>query len=347
MHQFTEIIGQDLITEHLAEAIRSGKVSHAYIFDGAEGSGKRFLADIFAAALLCEDPRTDEAGFPEPCGRCASCLQADAGSNPDILHPGHEKERSFGVDDIRAIRADVAVKPYAGRYKIYIIDEAEKMTPAAQNALLKTIEEPPGYAVLILLADGTENFLPTVLSRCITLHFKPVPDTQIVTFLTDRKLASPERAVLIAGFASGSPGRAAALAADENFTAEREHAEEFLAGLSRADAVSLAAEADALTAEDASPAVEMADYMETWFRDVLIAQATGETERLVFRDCADAVYGMAARMTPERIQDVFNALAEYRGRIRSNIRKRTALLSLFLAARSAVSGAGEHTEGTR
>ncbi|MDE7299609.1 MAG: AAA family ATPase, partial [Lachnospiraceae bacterium] len=162
MNTFKDVIGRENVTEHLKNAIRLNKVSHAYIFCGEDGIGKNFIADIFAAALQCNE----YSG--EPCCQCKSCRQAEGGNHPDIIRVLHEKA-TLGVDDIRTqLNNDIAVKPYSGRYKIYIIDEAEKMTEAAQNALLKTIEEPPEYAVILLLTNNIDAFLPTILSRCVT-----------------------------------------------------------------------------------------------------------------------------------------------------------------------------------
>ena len=166
--KFQDIIGQEQITGHLQNAIRMGKVSHAYIIQGEAGSGKKMLADIFATTLQCEE------GGIEPCGRCQSCKQAISGNHPDIRHVIHEKA-TIGVDDIRLqLNNDIMVKPYSRPYKVYIIDEAEKMTEQAQNAMLKTIEEPPEYAVILLLTVNAKLLLPTILSRCILLNVRPV-----------------------------------------------------------------------------------------------------------------------------------------------------------------------------
>ena len=116
----------------------------------------------------------------EPCMECHSCKQAMTKNQPDIIYVRHEKPNTISVDDIRTqVNNDIVIKPYSSRYKIYIIDEAEKMNEQAQNALLKTIEEPPAYAILILLTTNAAAFLPTILSRCVTLNIKAVPDEKI------------------------------------------------------------------------------------------------------------------------------------------------------------------------
>ncbi len=178
MASFNEIVGQEQIKEHLQGAIKQGKVSHAYIINGENRSGKEFIAKIFAEALLCENKGTD------PCGECHSCRQAESMNHPDIIFVKHAHPSSVGIDDIRdGINNTVQIKPYSGPYKVYIVPETEKMTIQAQNALLKTLEEPPEYVVIILLSTSTDALLPTILSRCVTLNMKPVCDDDMRTFL--------------------------------------------------------------------------------------------------------------------------------------------------------------------
>ncbi len=154
MLNFQEIIGHDQIKEHFQKAIEYNKVSHAYILAGEAGMGRKSLANAFALTLLCEK------GKSEPCMECHACKQVLSGSHPDLIYVSHEKPGTIGVDDIRKqINDTIMIRPYSSYYKVYIVDEAEKMTQQAQNALLKTIEEPPSYAVILLLTTNQEAFL--------------------------------------------------------------------------------------------------------------------------------------------------------------------------------------------
>ena len=181
MAKFTEIIGHEQIINHLQSAIRMNKISHAYILDGEEGAGKNLLASAFAQTLQCEK-RQDE-----PCGQCRSCRQTESENQPDIIRVFHEKPNSIGVEDIREqLCNDIQIRPYSSPYKIYLVDEAEKMTVQAQNALLKTIEEPPAYGIILLLTTNSEAFLPTILSRCVTLKLRPVESSLIRNFLMEK-----------------------------------------------------------------------------------------------------------------------------------------------------------------
>ena len=153
MAGFDQVIGQDHIKEFFRNAVLTGNVPHACILSGEEGMGKRKLAEAFAGNLLCEK------GGAEACGQCHSCKQTAAGSHPDLIFVTHEKPASIGVDDVRdQIQDTIVIRPYSGAYKVYIVDEAEKMTIQAQNALLKTIEEPPPYGVILLLTENCGNF---------------------------------------------------------------------------------------------------------------------------------------------------------------------------------------------
>ena len=183
MAAFKDIIGQEQIKEHLQSAISAKKISHAYIINGEKSSGKEFIAKVFAMALQCEK------GDVEPCQECHSCKQALSDNQPDIIKVTHEKPNSISVDDIRAqINNDVAIKPYSSPYKVYIMNEAEKMTVQAQNAILKTLEEPPEYAVIILLTTNVNSLLPTILSRCVVLNMKPVADEKVRKYLMEQLL---------------------------------------------------------------------------------------------------------------------------------------------------------------
>ena len=178
MPGFSDIIGQNMIKDHLQNALKSGNVSHAYIINGERYSGKEYIAKVFAMALQCEKKGVD------PCNECHSCKQALSGNQPDIIHLTHEKPNTITVDDIRdQINKDIVVKPYASDKKIYIINEAEKMNTQAQNALLKTLEEPPEYAVILILTTNVDALLPTILSRCVILNMKPVEDRLVKEFL--------------------------------------------------------------------------------------------------------------------------------------------------------------------
>ena len=153
MSGFKDVVGHKNIIQYIGNAVNSGMVSHAYILNGEKGSGKKLLANLFAMSLQCHDREADG----DACGKCQSCKQAISGNQPDIIRVTHEKPSSISVDEIREqVNNDIVIKPYSSRYKVYIIADADMMTVQAQNALLKTIEEPPEYAVILLLTENAE-----------------------------------------------------------------------------------------------------------------------------------------------------------------------------------------------
>ena len=366
MLKFSDIVGQEQIKEHLQRALLDGRVSHAYIIDGARDSDKDMIADVVAAAIQCTDRATDANGMPEPCGKCVSCIQAAAKANGDIIYVTHEKPKSIGVGDIRLMRDDVAIKPYSCEHKVYIINDAELMTAAAQNALLKTLEEPPEYAVILLLADGVSNFLPTVLSRCVTLRMKPVPEEKIEEYCRHRieesnsehpgepmKIGAAE-IKMAAGFAGGNAGRALKILGSDSFDAKRQAAAalfENIGSRTSADLVQAAQEFsekkpaktsgkkksdDDGNQEDNSvaDAWKLTDFLEIWFRDVSVYKATGIKDRVVFCDHLDGIIKTSDMISFEGLQSIRDAVGEYERRRRANVSDETALEMLLLAVRS-------------
>ena len=232
MSAFDTIIGQELTVARLKRALGGDRFGHAYLFSGEKGSGKKTLAKAFAKALNCESRADNDA-----CGQCLSCRVFESGNHPDTLYIARTKTAGIGVDDVREqIIRPMSMKPFRYRYKIFIVDEAETMTPAAQNALLKTIEEPAPYGVFIFLTTDTHAILPTVLSRCAAYKLKPLPDTLVAQVLKQR--AVPEdSARLCAAFARGNIGRALALAESEELAELRGLAEEITKKMPRMNIV--------------------------------------------------------------------------------------------------------------
>ena len=342
MDRFSEIIGQDILVSHLQNTLRTDRVSHAYILNGAKGSGRHMLARSFAAALLCEEREKPEnsgeetearSRWIEPCGRCLSCIQAASDSNPDIITLGREKENSIGVNDIRRMRADVQIKPYSAGHKIYIIPDAEKMTVPAQNALLKTLEEPPSYAVLLLLADGTGTFLPTILSRCVTLPLRPVPEREVERCLRERFGAGEERARLCARFSGGSIGRAALLLENENFAALRDRTISFIREIEKKDAAEIASFAHDAVAEEETR--DLIDFLLTWNRDLLVCRSTRSTENLIFTDEVQYIIEAARTYTWRGLQAASEAVFRARRRLYSNVNAELTLQMMLLEIRAA------------
>lgn len=313
MAGFRDIIGQEQIKEQLRNAITTGKVSHAYIINGEKSSGKEFIARVFAMSLQCEK------GEAEPCQECHSCRQALSDNHPDIIRVTHEKPNTISVDDIRAqVNNDAAIKPYSGAYKIYIINEAEKMTPQAQNAILKTLEEPPAYAVILLLTANVNSLLPTILSRCVVLNMKPVADELVKKYLMEQLQIPDYKAEVCVAFARGNVGRAKALATSEDFENVKAEALSLLKYIQDMELNEIIAAVKKITEYK----LEINDYLDIcaiWYRDVLLFKATNDVNHLVFREEIQTLRKTAQRSSYEGIEQVIRALDTAKRRLDANV----------------------------
>lgn len=188
--------------EKLLSEIASGKLSHAYLIEGGEGCGKTYFARFAATAALC-------TGDKPPCGKCPSCVKALAGSHPDMFCFSPDKKASMGVETVRDIKKSLFFMPNDGDRKVYIIDDAQKMTVQAQNALLKFIEEPPASVLFIIVTDKKESLLPTVVSRTRIISLAPSDNADIRRFLmSESKKSGGDQIDEAIHMAEGSPGKA-------------------------------------------------------------------------------------------------------------------------------------------
>lgn len=313
MAAFSDILGNEQIIEHLQNAIRMGKVSHAYILNAPASSGKRMIAEAFAAALQCEKKGT------EPCGVCHSCRQAASHNHPDIIYVQHAKPNTIGVDDIRVqINQDIAIKPYSSPYKIYLVDEAEKMNVQAQNALLKTIEEPPAYGVILLLTTNADAFLPTILSRCIRLDLRPVADDRLKQFLMKKCGVVDYQADLCVDFSQGIVGKAVTLASSAHFNEIKEAA---LQLVKRVKDIELSEMIGAVKhiSEYKLEINDFFDLMMIWYRDVLLYKATADVNGLIFKDEVYEIKKQANTSSYHGIELILEGLEKAKMRLDANV----------------------------
>ena len=313
MAGFQDIIGHNQIVDHLKNAIRMEKISHAYIFNGESNAGKMMLAEAFAMALQCE------AHGDEPCMECRSCHQAKEHNQPDIIYVSHDKPNVISVDDIRQqLNNDIVIKPYNSKYKIYIVDEAEKMNVQAQNALLKTIEEPPAYGIILLLTTNADSFLPTILSRCITLNLKSVNEDLIKEYLMKKYQIPDYQADVCAAFAQGNVGKAIQLAASDEFNELKASALSVVKKLEDMDLYELNQLIKQIN--EFKPKIqEYFDLLTLWFRDVLYMKATNDVNNLIFKDEVYDIKKQAAKRSYSGIETILKALEQSRVRLNANV----------------------------
>lgn len=324
MSGFKDVVGHRDIIQYIQDAVQQNKVSHAYILNGQRGSGKKMLANLFAMTLQCE------SGQLEPCGECHSCIQANSGNHPDIITVRHEKPASISVDDIRTqMNGDIMIKPYSSPYKIYIVPEADLLTVQAQNALLKTIEEPPEYAVIFLLTENADSLLPTIRSRCVMLKLRNIKDKLVKKYLMEQLRIPDYQADLCAAFAQGNIGRAIMLAKSEHFNEIKEEAIQLLKYI---DEMELHEVVSAIK-EIGKYKLEITDYLDIitiWYRDVLMYKATKDVGGLVFGDQLKYIKEKAAKSSYEGLERILESIEKAKARLRANVNFDLVMELLFL-----------------
>ena len=330
------VLGQIHIKKHFENAIRQGKISHAYIINGEEGTGKLQLAINYAKALQCQDNSLESDSVTgRACGECKSCRQTDSKNQPDIKYITHEKQ-VISVDDIREqINDDIDIKPYSSRYKVYIIPDSEKMNIQAQNALLKTIEEPPEYAVIILITNNADTFLPTILSRCVLLNTRPVREESIYNQLKSEYDVSDYEAKVAISFANGNPGKAIKLATSEDFADLKKTVVVTVISLRKGGMDAVAN--DIKKAADFKKQIdEYFAIMRIWFRDILLYKASRNEEKIIFQDEYITIKEMSDIFTFEGLDIIFKSIDQAESRIKSNVNFEVTMEVLFLAIKERI-----------
>lgn len=289
---FEGLLGNDRLKENIARSVHRGRISHFYLISGPAGSGKRTLARLLAAAVLCKSQ-------DKPCLGCSACRKVMAGSHPDFITVDDPEKKTVPVDLIRQARADIYIQPNEADRKIYLFPRAQDMGIPGQNALLKVLEEPPAYGVFILITDNPEKLLPTVRSRCTELALRSLPDKVLKAELV-REFPNAQAEDIAGAIArsGGYLGQAKQLL--HSGAAVSEETEKFVDSFCRRDHMSLL-----LTMVS----------MEKWKRDQLLQQLNQWTEliheALLCRSGGQAVSPMARRLGMERsARDLMDAIRE-------------------------------------
>jgi DNA polymerase-3 subunit delta' len=231
----------------------------------------------------------------------------------------HDKPNTIGVEDIRTqINNDIGIKPYSSPRKVYIMSEGEKMTVQAQNALLKTLEEPPEYAVILILTTNVEALLPTILSRCVVLNMKPVPDHKVKKYLMEELQIPDYKANICVAFARGNIGKAKMLAASEEFEKVKEEAVTLVKYINDMD-ISEVVKAIKKISEYQFDVTDYLDILSVWYRDALLFKATKDANSLIFKNEIQYIRKVADRSTYEGIETIVKALQQAKRRLEANV----------------------------
>lgn len=345
---FARILGQSRALAVLAAALRADRVSHAYLFEGPDGVGRRLAALALAQGLNCEAASgagEAAAGVRAAggCGRCLACRKIEAGQHPDVrvISPGGQAGSGvYLVDQVRALGRDLAFRPFEGRRKVAVLDRAEVLGPVASNALLKTLEEPPPSSHLILLAPGRHHLLPTVASRCQAITFRPLEMADLLRILEAAGVpAAPDggwdraAAVQVAALADGRASRAVELAEAGGLESRRALLEQ-VARLSRRRVDELFQAAEALAADkDALPG--HLEALRGWLRDLLVARVAAEERAdlpapLLHADLAEAVAREAAGRSVDELAAGLEAVDAAQAALRRNANRTLVVERLLL-----------------
>lgn len=323
---FSAILGHEDAKVHLKAALSAGQLSHAYIIEGAAGIGKSLLADAFVKALLCENRRADG----DSCGICPSCRRLDHRNYPDVRYIAPEEGKiGISVKQIREdLVADINVRPYLGRYKVYILEKADTLTPEAQNAMLKTIEEPPAYGLILLLAESSTSFLPTVISRCVKISLQLLPGEQVLQGLAQSGIHG-EKARLAAVSAQGSLGRALMLCNDEEFEKLRQKLFDFLEKIPGSSLLDIMRGTSIWEEYDHWQELFFSLLL-IWYHDVLLYQELEEAAEILCIDRAEGVRRSAAYYKKKTVLDIIDMAQDINKKLKGGVNKALAIDCLFM-----------------
>jgi DNA polymerase-3 subunit delta' len=311
---FKDIVGQDRQIGVLTRALGSGRLAHAYLFSGIEGIGKRSTAIAFVQALNCNAEGTDS------CGSCGSCRKIENSCHPDVWIVRAEGH-TIKIDQVRAIQEPIAFRPYEGKRKVVLLEDAEKMTLQASNALLKVLEEPPKDTIFILVTSKPHALAPTILSRCQKLKFQPLSVVSIMRVLKERADQDKKRHYLSATLAEGSLGRAIELSCGD-ILERRETLIRGVMGFRDGRLARILEWAESL-GTDRTEAASDIELLQIWFRDLMVVKA-GVPSRIINSDLAREIEESASGLTWDELVKGLGALKVVKNALAKNVNARIA-----------------------
>ena len=306
----------------LRTALSAERLHHAYLFVGPDGIGKRSAAIAIAKAIHCEEAVNDF------CGSCVNCARISDGNHPDVrlIQPLPEK-KEISIQQIRDLARDLNYRSFTGKRKIALIDPATLMNLSAQNALLKTLEEPPENSWIVLIAPNSGGLLPTVRSRCVRLSFAPLRRQQVASYLVSQNMTIPDDTESLAAMSMGSIGLALKLKKQQLFEKRKDWAQT-LSSVEPGDYHSAMAAAEEL-GEDRDETVSFLGWAQSWLRDLLVYQATGEADELVNVDLLAEIERQAAKISMDRLHSSMEKAVSAAAAIQRNLNRRMILEDLL------------------
>lgn len=313
----SEVVGQDRVVNALQRSVSANRVAHAYLFEGIPGCGRRTTALALIATLFCRQPVSGEA-----CGSCPSCRKLNAGNHPDLhqLHPLPDK-RDISIEQVRELQQVLSLRPYEADRKVCLIEPAERMSPGAANSLLKTLEEPPGHGLLILLSTQADLLLATVRSRCQHLRFAPLGNDDLTTLLVRQGIA-PETAALLAPLADGSLEQAGELE-NEAVAARRQTVMDALRQVRHQQIATIFDTSERL-AGGRDETLELFSIVIYFLRDMLVIRLAS-VDQLTNRFLQGRLTEEADRFAPGGLMEALDLALESRRAVQGNVNPKLAL----------------------
>lgn len=340
--RLSDIRGQETairaLRSSLARRPNSVGIAHAYLFTGPQSTGKTATALAFAACLNCDHPSPDG----DSCGACLSCLRIEAGTDLDVQVIYPEKNQTI-IDQMRLMIKNLAFAPLHGKYRVCIIEQADTLNPHSENCILKILEEPPPYALLILLSRNPTSLLPTIRSRCRTIRFHTASTAEIESVLRTQFDLGEEAARVIAACSNGAMGRAIRMASEPELMGQRRSVLETLQSWADSPPVAGLGAAETLRrmakpshgdedGEDKSlrrRLLEMLDYVQSWYADLLELKVLEGRAAVSNVDFADELQAHAARYSTERLRAGIRSIMNTRRYLEGNITPQLALENMF------------------
>lgn len=324
MKAFEKIIGNEDAKNYFKKAVEEKQLSHSYIFEGAYGVGKNTFALELAKFILCEQKEGDK-----PCNECKSCSMINASTHPDVIHI----EKDTKITKVETIRENIVremdIKPYQSDYKIIIVKAADSMSIQGQNAILKTIEEPPSYGIIILVCENLASLLPTIKSRCIVVRFNPIDKEQIRHYLQSKGINGIQQEVF-EQLSNGSIGVINDILQDETYLEIRKQSINYLSRLEKAQIMEIYEIVKEIT-DDKENIERLLEFWLLWYRDIAVVKATN-SGNLYYKDYQQQLLDMSSKLTynkvSQNIEFIKNAILDIRQNIYSTFVIENLLLKL-------------------
>jgi len=323
---FKNIVGQERAIKILTKSIKKNKISSSYIFVGSEGTGKKLTAIEFTKTVNCLNLNKNL----EACNNCHSCNEINKQYCPDLKIVETTKGL-IKIEQIREIRKEIELKPFRSKKKVYIIDKAEKMTLEASNCLLKTIEEPPYYAIIILICSKIDPILPTIVSRCQIVNFGLVTSLKIKEILLNKiDNLEKDKAEIISKLAQGSIGKAFKLSIDKEYFIKREEVLDYLSAISPGKyGNDIFAKVEKMISE-IDRIEEILEIIKLWYRDIFIIKNTGNQKYIVNCDKLEILGKKSQIYSQKMLIDILDYLEQVEEYLMKNVNKRLILERLFI-----------------